>query len=62
VEGDFGKPLGLDQQFMRDIVRAVGNYGELYDRHFSAQTGAALLRGQNGLWSNGGQLYAPPVR
>ena len=47
---------------MADILRAVGNYGEMYDRHFGPQTGAALLRGQNALWANGGQLYAPPVR
>ncbi|WP_200950231.1 amino acid ABC transporter substrate-binding protein [Devosia sp. Root635] len=62
VEGDFGTPLGLSPSFMADVLRAVGNYGELYDRHFGPQTGAALLRGQNGLWTNGGQLYAPPVR
>ncbi|MHA6692856.1 amino acid ABC transporter substrate-binding protein [Devosia sp. A449] len=62
VEGDFGTPLGLMPGFMANVIRAVGNYGELYDRHFGPQTGAALLRGQNGLWSNGGLLYAPPVR
>lgn len=62
VEGDFGSTLGLTPDFMADVIRAVGNYGELYDRHFGPQTGAALLRGQNGLWSNGGLLYAPPVR
>lgn len=62
VEGDYGTPLGLEPGFMADVVRAVGNYGELYDRHFGPLTGAALLRGQNGLWSNGGLLYAAPVR
>jgi len=62
VEGDFGTPLGLDPKFMSNVIRAVGNYAELYDRHFGPQTGAALLRGQNALWSNGGLLYAPPVR
>ena len=62
VEADFGTPLGLTPSFMADILRAVGNYGEMYDRHFGPQTGAALLRGQNALWANGGQLYAPPVR
>ncbi|MBS3848733.1 amino acid ABC transporter substrate-binding protein [Devosia sp. BSSL-BM10] len=62
VEGDFGTPLGLEPTFMADAIRAVGNYSELYDRHFGPQTGAALLRGQNSLWSNGGLLYAPPVR
>jgi general L-amino acid transport system substrate-binding protein len=62
VEGDYGTPLGLKPTFMADAIRAVGNYAELYDRHFGPQTGAALLRGQNSLWSNGGLLYAPPVR
>ena len=62
VEGDYGAGLGLRPTFMTDAIRAVGNYGELYDRHFGPQTGAAMLRGQNALWSNGGLLYAPPVR
>jgi general L-amino acid transport system substrate-binding protein len=62
VEGDFGTALGLSSDFMANVLRAVGNYGELYDRHFGPQTGAALLRGQNALWGNGGLLYAPPVR
>jgi general L-amino acid transport system substrate-binding protein len=61
VDGDFGTPLGLKPTFMSDVVRAIGNYAELYDRHFGPQTGAALLRGQNALWSNGGLLYAPPI-
>jgi general L-amino acid transport system substrate-binding protein len=54
--------LGLDKAFMAEAIRAAGNYAELYDRHFGPQTGAALLRGQNALWTNGGLLYAPPVR
>jgi general L-amino acid transport system substrate-binding protein len=62
VEGDYGTPLGLEPDFMSNVIRAVGNYAELYDRHFGPQTGAALLRGQNAIWSNGGLLYAPPVR
>jgi general L-amino acid transport system substrate-binding protein len=62
VEGDFGKALGLRANFMTDAIRAVGNYAELFDRHFGPQTGAAMLRGQNALWSNGGLLYAPPIR
>lgn len=62
ADGDFGTPLGLRRSFMSDAIRAVGNYGELYDRHFGPQTGAAMLRGQNALWTNGGLLYAPPIR
>jgi len=62
VEGDFGVGLGLRPTFMAEAIRAVGNYSELYDRHFGPQTGAAMLRGQNALWGNGGLLYAPPIR
>jgi general L-amino acid transport system substrate-binding protein len=62
VDADFGTALGLSPSFMADAIRAVGNYGELYDSNFGPQTGAALLRGQNALWGNGGLLYAPPVR
>ncbi len=62
VDGDFGASLGLKPTFMTDAIRAAGSYAELYDRHFGPQTGAAMLRGQNALWSNGGLLYAPPIR
>lgn len=62
LDGDYGKALGLKPTFMTAAIRAVGNYAELYDRHFGPQTGAAMLRGQNALWSNGGLLYAPPIR
>ncbi|ODT79113.1 MAG: hypothetical protein ABS76_21180 [Pelagibacterium sp. SCN 64-44] len=61
LEGNFGAPLDLRPTFMTDAIRAVGNYAELYDRHFGSQTGAAMLRGQNALWRNGGLLYAPPI-
>ncbi len=62
VEDDYGAALRLKPTFMSDAIRAVGNYGELFDRHFGPQTGAAMLRGQNAIWSNGGLLYAPPIR
>lgn len=61
LEDDYGTALHLRPTFMSDAIRAVGNYAELYDRHFGSQTGAAMLRGQNALWSNGGLLYAPPI-
>lgn len=62
VEGDVGAPFGLSTTWMRDVIRAVGNYGEIYARHFGGSTtGAPLLRGQNALWINGGLLYAEPI-
>ncbi|WP_332714661.1 amino acid ABC transporter substrate-binding protein [Pelagibacterium mangrovi] len=61
VEDDVGAPVGLSPTWMRDVIRSVGNYGEIYSRHFGAGSGAPLLRGQNALWINGGLLYAPPI-
>lgn len=62
MEGDFGTALGLNPDFASAIVSAVGNYGDMYDRAFGSETGAALPPGQNSLWSNGGLLFAPPLR
>lgn len=61
VEDDVGAQVGLAPTWMRDVVRSVGNYGEIYARHFGGGSSAPLLRGQNALWINGGLLYAPPI-
>ncbi len=61
LEGDFGSQLGLDPNFIGNIIRAVGNYGEIYERNFGPETGAGVVRGQNALWENGGLLFAPAV-
>lgn len=61
LEGDFGSSLGLNSRFIRNVIAAVGNYGEIFERNFGAATGAAVPRGQNALWINGGLLYAPNV-
>jgi general L-amino acid transport system substrate-binding protein len=45
-----------------NIVKAVGNYGEIYERHLGAGSRAKLARGMNRLWKDGGLMYAPPVR
>lgn len=64
VEGSFGQSdLGLDQDFAWDVIKAVGNYGDIYDRYMGPNGLAFTLpRGQNVLWTNGGILYAPPLR
>ena len=64
VEGEFGQTdLGLDADFAANVIRAVGNYGEIYDRYMGPDGDAfALPRGPNKLWSDGGLIYAPPVR
>jgi general L-amino acid transport system substrate-binding protein len=59
-EGDLG--LGLEADWVVDVISAVGNYGEIYDRNLGPGTPFALERGLNSLWTDGGLLYAPPYR
>jgi general L-amino acid transport system substrate-binding protein len=59
---DTGKPLGLDKEWAYRAIKAVGNYGEIFERHVGEKTPIGLPRGSNNLWSNGGFMYAPPVR
>jgi general L-amino acid transport system substrate-binding protein len=61
-EGDTGKVLGLHPDWCKRIILQVGNYGEVYDRHIGPNTPIGLKRGINGLWTNGGLIYAPPIR
>lgn len=61
LEGTFGPGIGLEPKFMAEVIRQIGNYGEMFDRNFGPDTGAAVVRGQNALWSNGGLIYAPPI-
>lgn len=58
----FDPGLGLDPDFMVDVLTAVGNYGEIFDRHVGPDTPLGLERGLNALWTEGGLHYAPPFR
>jgi general L-amino acid transport system substrate-binding protein len=62
VEGDFGKAIGLENNWAANAVKAVGNYGEMFDRNVGPETNLKISRGVNALWSKGGIQYAPPVR
>jgi general L-amino acid transport system substrate-binding protein len=62
TEGEFGKPLGLSNAWAANAIRAVGNYGEMFDRNVGAHSKLAIPRGLNELWDNGGIQYAPPIR
>ena len=62
TEGDFGKPLGLSNAWAANVIRAVGNYGEVFDRNVGANSKLWDPRGLNELWNNGGIQYAPPIR
>ena len=59
---ELGQALRLDPAWALNAIRAIGNYGELYDRHFGPATPIAMPRAQNDLWTRGGLLYAPPFR
>jgi general L-amino acid transport system substrate-binding protein len=63
-EEDWGyTDLGLDAEALADAIAAVGNYGEIYDRYMGPNGIAfSLPRELNDLWSNGGLIYAPPIK
>jgi general L-amino acid transport system substrate-binding protein len=62
VEGDLGQQLGISNDFMVQVLTAVGNYEEIYNRHLGPDTPFNLPRGLNQLYTEGGILYAPPFR
>jgi len=62
TEGDLGGKIGLENEFCANIITAVGNYGESYNRNVGPDTPLKLERGVNALWSQGGLLYAAPQR
>lgn len=61
-EGDLGQSLGLDARWAERAIRAVGHYGELFDRNLGEGSPLKLKRGVNDLWTRGGLMYAPPFR
>jgi general L-amino acid transport system substrate-binding protein len=62
-EGEFGNLLGLAPDFMVNVIREVGNYGEIYNRHLGPEGTDIPREGSlNALWITGGLLYAPPWR
>jgi general L-amino acid transport system substrate-binding protein len=63
VEGNMGESIGAARaDYMRQIIRTFGNYGEIFERHLGTQTPLGLERGMNNIWTRGGLLYAPPAR
>ena len=61
-EGDLGKKLGLSNDWAYQVIKLVGNYGEVYNRNVGPDTPLKLERGINQLWNKGGILYSPPMR
>jgi len=62
VEGNVGEALGISSFWCARIIANVGHYGEVYDKHIGPDTAVGLERGINALWTNGGLIYAPPIR
>ncbi len=62
TDGNLGEQLGLTKDWVARIVKAVGNYGESFDRNVGAGSKLGIARGLNALWNKGGIQYAPPIR
>ena len=62
TEGSLGAMLGLRKTWAVDVIKAEGNYAEIFDRYLGTKTPLGLARGLNALYTNGGILYAPPMR
>ena len=57
-----GKALGLDESWVYNVIKQVGNYGEIFERNVGPDTPLGLERGLNALWTEGGLMYAAPFR
>jgi len=62
LDGNFGEQIGLSNSWVVDMVRQVGNYGEIFDRNIGGDSPLGIPRGMNQLWNLGGIQYAPPIR
>jgi len=64
LEGGFGRMLGLNDNWAYQVIRQVGNYGEVFNENLGAESPLRLERGLNALWSANppGLMYAPPMR
>src|SRR5260370_3209546 len=62
TDGNLGEQLGVTKDWVSRIVKAVGNYGEAFDRNVGAGSQLGIARVLNQLWKNGGIHYAPPIR
>ena len=61
-EGDFGAMIGLDKEWAKRAIEAVGNYGEIFERNIGTSTPLGIERGLNAQWKDGGILYSAPIR
>jgi len=61
-EGDIGVKLGIDNKWCANIIAHIGNYAESFERNVGEGTSLGLARGVNRLWTDGGLIYAPPIK
>jgi general L-amino acid transport system substrate-binding protein len=57
-----GQALGVDEKWAYSVIKAIGNYGEAFERNVGASSAIGLERGPNRLWTDGGLMYAPSLR
>jgi general L-amino acid transport system substrate-binding protein len=62
TEGELGAMIGLENDWASGAIKAVGNYGEIFERNIGENTPIGLARGLNAQWTDGGLLYAMPFR
>jgi len=62
VEPGFGKALGLDEKWAYNVIKTIGNYGDVFERNLGKNTNLKMDRSLNALWTQGGLLYAIPLR
>lgn len=62
ADGTFGEMIGLSNDWAYNVIKSVGNYGEIFDRNIGPDTPLKIARGLNALWTEGGIQYAPPIR
>ncbi len=62
VSAGNGAALGLDEKWAYNIIKQVGNYGEVFERNVGVNTKLGIERGLNALWTNGGLMYSPPFK
>ena len=62
VTPGMGANLGLDEAWAYNIIKQVGNYGEIYERNVGMQSKLELPRGLNAMWTKGGLMYSPAFR
>ena len=62
TEGEYGTMMGLSKDWAAKVIAAIGNYGEVFEKHIGVNTAIGLPRGLNAQWTDGGLIYSPPYR